>query len=131
MITKFAKPILPLTCCALLAACGGTPASNEMRLDSDGNGRFSGTAGAGWTPEEIRTQVSAQICGNAPVAEFRVTVLATAPDYTIISGRCASGTGSLSTVGVGQNHVATAPATAVTTPVANNATWDGSTPFVD
>lgn len=131
MITKFSKPVLPLTCCALLVACGGVPASNELQFDNDGNGRFSGSAGAGWTPEEIRTQMSGVMCGNGPVADFHVSVLPSAPDYTIFSGRCASGAGTHASVATGQNYVATAPAAPVAAPSTNSTTWDGSTPFVD
>lgn len=78
--------------------------------------------------------MSGIMCGNGPVAEFRVSVLPSAPEYTLFSGRCGSGTGDLASVGTGQNYTATAPvtpATPVVTPASNSATWDGSTPFVD
>ncbi|MEX0301929.1 MAG: hypothetical protein AB3N24_05850 [Leisingera sp.] len=134
MITKFATTGLSLTCCALLAACGGAPASNELQFDNDGNGRFSGSAGAGWTAQEIRTYAADQICGKGPVTEFSVRVLPTAPDYKIFSGACASGEYGLAAARAGQNYVVTAPAAPVAPtvePGANSATWDGSTPFVD
>ncbi len=146
MIAKFAKPVLYLSCCALLAACDGAPASNELQLDNDGNGRFSGSAGADWSAQEIRTYASNQICGKAPVAEFRISVLPTAPEYKIISGSCASRGDGLAATGIVQTHVATTPQTSTTpvvppvappvvapvvTSVGNSAVWDGSTPFVD
>ncbi len=139
MITKSAKLFLPIACCALLAACGGVPASNQISFDDDGNGRFSGSAGADWTPQEIKTQISGHACGNGPIAEFRVSVLPSAPEYTIFSGRCASGAEGVSAARGPQNQllsrptaqalpVSTAP---VVTTVGNSAGWDGSTPFVD
>ncbi|WP_082020473.1 hypothetical protein [Leisingera sp. ANG-M1] len=137
MITRFAKPGLSLSCCALLAACGGVPASNELQFDNDGNGRFSGSAGAGWTAQEIRTFATGQICGNGPVVDFSIRVLPTAPDYKIFSGSCASGEYGLAAAGTGQNNVVTAPsapsvpAAPVVAPGGSGAAWDGSTPFVD
>lgn len=139
MITKSAKLFLPIACCALLAACGGVPASNQISFDDDGNGRFSGAAGADWTPQEIKTQISGHACGNGPIADFRVSVLPSAPEYTIFSGRCASGAEGVSAARGPQNQllsrptaqalpVSTAP---VVTTVGNSAGWDGSTPFVD
>ncbi|QAX29939.1 hypothetical protein [Leisingera sp. NJS204] len=133
MALSFSKPVLYFACCALLAACGGAPASNELRFDKDGNGRFSGSAGASWTAQEIRTQVSGQICGNGSVADINVRVLPTAPDYKIFSGSCASGGDGFPVAGVGQDYIVTAqpaPAAAVA-PVASSSAWDGSTPFVD
>ena len=133
MITRFAKPGLSLTFCALLAACGGAPVSNELQFDNDGNGRFSGSAGASWTALEIRTFATGQICGNGPVTDFSVRVLPTAPDYKIFSGTCASGEYGLAAASAGQNQVVTAPsaASAPAAPGGNSAAWDGSTPFVD
>ena len=130
MISKFIKPILSLGCLAQLTACGGAPASNELQLDNDGNGRFSGSAGADWSAQEIQTQVSNQICGNGPVGQFNVSVLPSAPEFKIFSGACVSGGGGLATTGVGQNQIVTAPP-APTTPVASSSAWDGSTPIVD
>ena len=139
MITKSAKLLWPVACCAFLAACGGVPASNQISFDDDGNGRFSGAAGADWTPQEIKTQISGHACGNGPIADFRVSVLPSAPEYTIFSGRCALGAEGLSAARGPQNQllsrptaqalpVSTAP---VVTTVGNSAGWDGSTPFVD
>ncbi|UWQ34337.1 hypothetical protein K3555_07560 [Leisingera sp. M527] len=131
MASNISKPVLYLACCALLAACGGAPASNELRFDKDGNGRFSGSAGAGWTAQEIRTHVSGQICGKGTVAEFNVRVLPTAPDYKIFSGSCASGGDGFPVAGVGQDYIVTAPAAPVVTLAGKSSAWDGSTPFVD
>ncbi len=45
-----------LACCLALTACGGggDPAM-QMSVKYDGEGGFSGTAGSGWTEEDIRT----------------------------------------------------------------------------
>lgn len=79
----------PVYALVLLAACGGLPADNELRVDNDGNGRFSGTAGAGWTAEEIRRSVCAP--GQLPV-EFNVYVLPSEPTIPIFNGRCPGAT---------------------------------------
>lgn len=131
MITEFSKPIAFLACCALLAGCGGAPSSNELRFDNDGNGRFSGSAGAGWTPQEIKTQAASTICGNAPVAQFNVSVLPSAPGIQIFSGTCASGAGGVTAAGAVQNNVVTAPSAPPVPAAANSSAWDGSTPYVD
>ncbi|WP_027258626.1 hypothetical protein [Leisingera aquimarina] len=134
MITKFSKPVQSLACCALLAACGGVPASNELQLDNDGNGRFSGVAGADWTAQEIRTHVSGMICSNGPVGELRFSMLPSAPEYTIFSGSCASSGDGLASSETWQNRVVTAPSAPEAPAVVsagNSAAWDGSTPFVD
>ncbi|MBY6134616.1 hypothetical protein KUV61_02160 [Nocardioides marinus] len=134
MSKKFTGPGLTLACCALLAACGGAPASNELRFNYDGNGRFSGGAGAGWTEQEIRSHAANTLCGNRPVAEFQVSVLPTAPDYKIFSGRCAAGGPAAAIAGTGQDHIAAKPPTTsapTTVPTASSGVWDGSTPFVD
>lgn len=133
MIKKIAKPALSLTCCALLVACGGPPASNELQLDKDGDGGFSGRAGSDWTAGQIRTQISGDACGTGSIVDFRVSVLPSAPGYTIFSGRCtSSGEGFPAATGQQNQIVNRTPATRqqVATP-GNSATWDGSTPFVD
>lgn len=134
MIIKFAKPALSLSCFAFLAACGGVPASNELQFDDDGNGRFSGSAGSGWAAEEIRSHAADHFCGNAPVVDFSVRVLPSAPDYKIFSGSCGAAADGFAVAGAGQSYtVAAQPAAAgpVVTPAANSSGWDGSTPFVD
>lgn len=139
MITKTAKLLLPAACCTLLAACGDLPTSNQISFDDDGGGRFSGIAGSDYTPQKIYTQVSGHACGNGPIADFRVVVSPTAPEYAIYSGRCALGTEGLSSARGPQNQILTRPiaqALPVTTGPAitaagNSAGWDGSTPFVD
>lgn len=132
-----AKPFSAIACCALLAACGGVPASNQLQFDNDGNGRFSGSAGADWTAQEINTFAAEQICGNGPVGDFSIRVLPSAPDYKIFSGTCVSGEYGVAATGAGQNNVVTAPsaqavhAAPAAAPRGNDADWDGSTPFVD
>jgi len=150
---KSAKRFLSIACCVMLAACGGVPASNQLQFDNDGNGRFSGSAGADWTPQEIETQLSGLVCGNGAIADFNVSVLPSAPDYTVFSGRCAAGavtdsstmqnqrvstpTGASGVVPVQYGPVPDAPVQNVTSgrvpvPTAGNRVgWDGSTPFVD
>ncbi|OBY27027.1 hypothetical protein [Leisingera sp. JC1] len=133
MTDRFTKHVLSLACCALLAACGGAPASNELQFDKDGNGRFSGSAGSGWTAQDINNYAAGQICGG-PVTGFSVRVLPTAPDYKIFSGACASGEYGAVAAGAGQNYVVAAPTTPAAPVVAsggNGAAWDGSTPIVD
>ena len=71
-----------------LASCGGVPSGNELRLDDDENGFFSGTAGRDWTPAEI----IAQACGaNQAGAEFRVITSDTSSGAFAFGGRCMSG----------------------------------------
>ncbi|UWQ80729.1 hypothetical protein K3725_06950 [Leisingera sp. S132] len=134
MTHGYTKPVLSLACCALFAACGGVPASNELQFDNDGNGRFSGSAGSGWTVQDINTYAAGQICGGGPVTGFNVRVLPNAPEYKIFSGACASGEYGVVAEDAGQNYVVTAPTTPaapVVTPAGNSSGWDGSTPFVD
>ena len=72
-----------------LSACGGAPASNELQIDNDGYGRFSGSAGSAWTADEIRRHAQNSICGyNQYVANFSVRSLPSAPGYLIFSGQC-------------------------------------------
>lgn len=134
MIKTITKPALYLAQSALLAACGGVPASNEMQLDIDGGGRFSGSAGGDWTVVEIRTHTVRQVCGHGPVEEFNTYVLPSAPEYTIFSGSCATGEYGAAFAGLGQNNIITtsaaAPTVEVQTPVSPSE-WDGSTPFID
>ncbi|WP_416368252.1 hypothetical protein [Tritonibacter mobilis] len=153
MTIKPAQRFLSITCCVMLAACGGVPASNQLQFDNDGNGRFSGSAGSDWTPREIETQISGLVCGNDAVVDFNVSVLPSAPDSTVFSGRCAAGVvtdsstmqnqlvsrpaGASAVVPIQNRPVPNAPAQNVTSgpvPVPAAGTrggWDGSTPFVD
>ena len=139
MNRTFAKPVLSFACCAFLVACGGVPSSNELQFDNDGNGRFSGVAGDDWTASEIRSYASGQVCGNGPIGQFQVSVLPSAPEFTIFSGVCASGVESSAPAQTWQNRVVTAPTTAATSAAAtqgttwigSSSTWDGSTPIVD
>lgn len=158
MTIKPAQRFLSIACSVMLAACGGVPASNQLQFDNDRNGRFSGSAGSDWTPREIATQISGLVCGNGAIADFNVTVLPSAPDHTVFSGRCAAGAvtdsstvqnqivsrpAGASGVGPVQNRpvqngpVQNSPAQNVTSspvpvPTAGNrGGWDGSTPFVD
>ncbi|NIZ14163.1 hypothetical protein [Phaeobacter sp. HF9A] len=129
---RFAKPMLSVGFALVLAACGGLPESNEMRFDSDGDGRFSGSAGSDFTPEEIRTSVSNDICGGGAIVDFRVFSLSNSPEAKIFSGRCASGR----RVQPYPINTYAAPAAQTSVPVTvgasgSSAGWDGSTPFVD
>ena len=148
MTTKPAKRFLPIACCVMLAACGGVPASNQLQFDSDGSGRFSGSAGSDWTPQEIETEISDLECGDGAIVDFEVRRSRSSPDYMIFSGRCAAG--AVPAANSLQNQLASRPAGAAgTVPVqnmpaqnvssgpvpvttaGNSAGWDGSTPFVD
>ena len=69
-----------------LSACGGID-PNVMRVDNDGNGKFSGTAGENWTPDEI----AAQVCGpNSFASVFRVLASTNGGAFAF-AGECASG----------------------------------------
>ena len=63
-------PCLALT--ATLAACGTAPALNELHLENDGGGRFSGKAGPEWTGTELKQEVATAICGGTDPARFRL-----------------------------------------------------------
>lgn len=133
MFKTIFKPLAAISVCAIVAACGGgVPASNQMNINSDGDGRFSGIAGLEFTEQEIRNNASAMICGDGPIVEFRTSVLPSGPGHLTFSGRCASGQASVA----GQGQVVTpaiVPATPGPTarPTKTAGTWDGSTPFVD
>ncbi len=86
MIPKTAKLLLPAACCTLLAACGGLPASNEMQLDKDANGRLSGIAGSDFTPQQIKMHVEIDACPGGTMVDFSVRVLPSEPDYKIFQG---------------------------------------------
>ncbi len=131
MTTLFTKPVLSLLCCAALAACGGAPQVNELRFNVDGQGRFSGSAGAAWTEAEIKAQASGQFCRNRPIGQFNVSVLPSAPDIKIFDGVCASATTSLITPTSQQSHSITTQAPTQKTQSTQSAGWDGSTPIVD
>jgi hypothetical protein len=153
MTIKPAQRFLSIACSVMLAACGGVPASNQLQFDNDRNGRFSGSAGADWTSQEIETQLSGLVCGNGAIADFNVSVLPSAPDHTVFSGLCAAGAvtdsstvqnqlvsrpaGASGVVPVQNEPVPNAPVQNLTSepvpvPTAGNrGGWDGSTPFVD
>lgn len=153
MTIKPAQRFLSIACCVMLAACGEVPASNQLQFDNDGNGRFSGSAGSDWTSQEVETQLSGLVCGNGSIADFNVSVLPSAPDYKVFSGRCAAGVvtdsstmqnqlvsrpaGASGVVPIQNRPVPNAPAqnaTSAPVPVptaGNRGGWDGSTPFVD
>jgi hypothetical protein len=80
---KLLSIIPTVAICTLLSACGGAPASNEIRIDNDGNGRFSGSAGVGVTDIEIKSFVD---CGpNLAVTTFSRRALS---GSTIFNGQC-------------------------------------------
>ena len=126
MHKTFATYVIPFACCAVLSACAGVPASNELRIDTNGDGRFSGVAGSAFSDQEIMEQAARQACGNRPIETFRPSILATAPEVTLFSGTCApAGSRVLAQTTPEAGHITP------TTPRANSAGWDGSTPFVD
>jgi hypothetical protein len=84
---KFTLSTLALA--TLVAGCGGAPSSNELRLDNDGNGLFSGTAGNAWTPAEIILQA----CGpNQAASDFRTVASDAGSGAFAFGGRCSGGT---------------------------------------
>jgi hypothetical protein len=83
---KFTLSTLALA--TLVAGCGGAPSSNELRLDNDGNGFFSGTAGNAWTPAEIILQA----CGpNQAASDFRTVASDAGSGAFAFGGRCSGG----------------------------------------
>lgn len=68
-----------------LAGCVSGPASNELNIDNDGNGRFSGHAGPDWSEAELRQMVGAQVCGGALPRDFNLQVLS---GNWLFSGTC-------------------------------------------
>lgn len=85
-MTKITLSTLVLA--TLVAGCGGAPSSNELRLDNDGNGFFSGTAGSAWTPAEIIIQA----CGpNQAATEFRTVASDAGSGAFAFDGRCSAG----------------------------------------
>ncbi len=71
----------------VLSACGGgTPGPNQIVVKTGENGSFSGTAGFGWTPEEIRKSVCTGSDGRATAPkEFGIQKTDT---HYIVQGRC-------------------------------------------
>lgn len=130
----FSTPISPLLAAlslSLLAACGGVPQSNQMNFDNDGNGRFSGSAGADWSADEVRNYAMRNLCGGGAVEDFIVRVMPSGPDVMIFSGRCANGGLSLLPVASTPVTLASDSAAPSTYRPATSSGWDGSTPFVD
>ena len=72
---KFINSTLAALTISVLASCGGPIAPNEIQIDNDGGGRFSGHAGEGWTAEELRDQVAGVVCGGAAPRDFRPAIL--------------------------------------------------------
>lgn len=124
MNKSFATYVIPFACCAMLSACAGVPASNELRIDNDGNGRFSGVAGSAFSDQEIMEQVERQVCANSTIQTFRPSILASAPEVTLFSGTCGP-------AGAGTSAPQELEPVTATPQRVNSAGWDGSTPFVD
>ena len=70
---------------SVLVACGGPIASNELQIDNDGSGRFSGHAGEDWTPEELRDQVAGVVCNGVTPRVFNPSIL---DGKNLFSGSC-------------------------------------------
>lgn len=68
-----------------LAGCGGAPAGNEMQIDNDGGGKFSGHAGKDWSEQDIRKMVASDICKGADPRQFTPQVVS---GSTVFSGSC-------------------------------------------
>ncbi|WP_299843221.1 hypothetical protein [uncultured Paracoccus sp.] len=79
-----ALPCLALL--ATLAACSGdAPASNELQLENDGGGKFSGKAGPEWTGAELKREAATSVCGGAEPATFKLT---SKKDVWSFKGKC-------------------------------------------
>lgn len=74
-----------LAAAAALTACVGGGASNQLNIDNDGGGRFSGHAGMDFTQDQLRTMVGGQVCGGSQPRQFDVRVL---DNNWLFSGAC-------------------------------------------
>lgn len=111
--------MMGLASSVLLSACGGGATQvNELRFNQNGDGTFTGSAGAAWSEAEIR----AQACQGAGAATLSVTSTASGKTF---SGRCGSGGD------VPSSEVPTVTSAVTAAPATSSAGWDGSTPFVD
>lgn len=79
------RAALCLSLALVASACVAGPASNELNIDNDGGGRFSGHAGPDWTEAELRQMVGAQVCGGAAPRQFTLRVLS---GNWLFSGTC-------------------------------------------
>jgi hypothetical protein len=79
---KFA---LTLSTCFALAGCVGVPTGNEMNIDNDGGGKFSGHAGMNWSGEEVQKMVGGQVCGGSQPRNFDLKVMS---GFWLFHGTC-------------------------------------------
>ena len=65
------------------AACG--LAQDELQIDNDGGGKFSGLAGPVWKAEDLPQQVGNVVCGGAVPTVFDLRIL---DGFWLFSGNC-------------------------------------------
>lgn len=85
MKSSVARTITAGSFLVFIAACVPSPSGNEMNIDNDGGGRFSGHAGMEWSAEEIPKIVGGQVCGGTPPRKFDLRVLS---GSWLFSGTC-------------------------------------------
>ncbi len=61
------------------------PAANEMNIDNDGGGRFSGSAGMELTEADLRQNIGVMICDGAEPSNLQLRTL---ENTWIFSGNC-------------------------------------------
>lgn len=79
------KTIPPVLVVGFLAACVSEPAGNQINIDNDGGGKFSGHAGMEWSEEEISKMIGGQVCGGPAPKNFNIRVLS---GSWLFSGSC-------------------------------------------
>ncbi len=70
---------------SVLAGCVAGPAGNQLQIDNDGGGKFSGHAGMDWSEEELKKAVGGMVCGGAVPKDFYLRVLS---GSWLFSGSC-------------------------------------------
>lgn len=82
---KHFRSLASLALMVVLSGCVSGVASNELSIDNDGGGKFSGYAGPDWSEAELRQMVGAQVCGGVPPQQFILQVLS---GNWLFSGTC-------------------------------------------
>ena len=77
--------VLALCLCLVALSAQGALAGPRLDIDNDGGGRFSGHASQDFTPDQLRAQVAARICGGAAPRQFDLRVMS---GFWLFSGQC-------------------------------------------
>jgi hypothetical protein len=85
LVLKLVNSTLAVLSLTALVACSGPITPNQLQIDNDGGGRFSGLAGEDWTAEELRDQVATAVCGGVAPRDFRPAIL---DGKWLIRGNC-------------------------------------------